>query len=108
MGVSLLCGTLIRMFLPVPRNFKYGIIAAAGWSNSGDLPTSVVATITLSAPFNGIADSDRSVAYVASKFVSSCPLLWASFFSLLISVHSLHSSLLHNDVSMSRNKTHIS
>lgn len=40
MGVSLVFGVLIRMFLPVPRNFRYGILAAAGWSNSGDLPTS--------------------------------------------------------------------
>lgn len=33
LGMSLFMGLAIRTFLPVPRNFRWGILAAAGWSN---------------------------------------------------------------------------
>lgn len=65
MSISIIFSLLIRRYLKVPNNFRWGIIAAAGWSNSGDLPTSVISTITLSAPFNGIVDSNLAIAYVA-------------------------------------------
>ena len=54
----------------------FSLIGSAFWNdierltpnlNVGDLPTSVVATITLSAPFNGTEDSNLAIAYVASK-----------------------------------------
>ncbi|GAA6043965.1 hypothetical protein JCM8097_004894 [Rhodosporidiobolus ruineniae] len=65
LGISGLLGLLIRSLFPTPRNFRYGILAAAIWSNWGDLPTSVVQTICASAPFSGQADADLAVAYVS-------------------------------------------
>lgn len=63
-----LCGLFaiaLRAFVPTPRNFRWGLIAAGIWSNAGDLPTSVVLTVCSSAPFKGQADADLAVAYVA-------------------------------------------
>lgn len=68
MSISLILGLIIRQVFPVPKNFRWGILAAAGWSNTGDLPTSVIATVTLSKPFGGQADSNLAIAYVASEF----------------------------------------
>ncbi|GAA5959849.1 hypothetical protein JCM10213_008314, partial [Rhodosporidiobolus nylandii] len=65
LALSLLLGVLVRVFLPTPRNFRWGILAAATWSNWGDLPTSVVQTICAGAPFAGPGDADLAVAYVA-------------------------------------------
>ena len=64
LGISLVLTFLLRSFTRVPDNFHYGIIAAGGWSNWGDLPTSVVQTICTGAPFNGTADGDLAIAYV--------------------------------------------
>ncbi|SCV71473.1 BQ2448_3061 [Microbotryum intermedium] len=65
MGFSFLMGFIILQLFPSPKNFRYGILAAAAWSNWGDLPTSVVQTVCLSAPFAGQADADLAIAYVA-------------------------------------------
>ncbi|SCZ89290.1 BZ3500_MvSof-1268-A1-R1_Chr1-1g01084 [Microbotryum saponariae] len=63
MGLSFLMGFIILQLCPSPKNFRYGILAAAAWSNWGDLPTSVVQTVCLSAPFAGQADADLAIAY---------------------------------------------
>ncbi|GJN92474.1 hypothetical protein Rhopal_005504-T1 [Rhodotorula paludigena] len=65
MILSLLMGIIVRVLFPTPRNFRWGLLAAATWSNWGDLPTSVVQTVCASAPFSGQADADLAVAYVA-------------------------------------------
>lgn len=41
MLISMLLGVLVRMVFPTPRNFRWGLIAAATWSNWGDVPTSI-------------------------------------------------------------------
>ncbi|GAA6055134.1 hypothetical protein JCM3770_007458 [Rhodotorula araucariae] len=63
--ISLCMGVVVRIALPTPRNFRWGLLAAATWSNWGDLPTSVVQTVCASAPFSGAADADLAVAYVS-------------------------------------------
>ncbi|BGP42192.1 Protein M3 [Rhodotorula kratochvilovae] len=63
--ISLLMGVIVRLVFPTPRNFRWGLLAAATWSNWGDLPTSVVQTVCASAPFSGAEDADLAVAYVA-------------------------------------------
>ncbi|BGP34061.1 Protein M3 [Rhodotorula toruloides] len=63
--ISLLLGVLVRVTFRTPRNFRWGILAAATWSNWGDLPTSVVQTVCASAPFAGVQDSNLAIAYVA-------------------------------------------
>ncbi|KAK4057082.1 Protein M3 [Microbotryomycetes sp. JL221] len=60
-----LFAVLIRVCLPVPNNFRWGLIAAASWSNSGDLPIAVLSSIVGSSPFNGQRDADLAVAYCA-------------------------------------------
>ncbi|SGY61296.1 BQ5605_C007g04545 [Microbotryum silenes-dioicae] len=67
MGFSFLMGFIILQLFPSPKNFRYGILAAAAWSNWGDLPTSVVQTVCLSAPFAGQADADLAIAYVGEQ-----------------------------------------
>ncbi|PRQ74237.1 Auxin efflux carrier [Rhodotorula toruloides] len=63
--ISLVLGVLVRVTFRTPRNFRWGILAAATWSNWGDLPTSVVQTVCASAPFAGVQDSNLAIAYVA-------------------------------------------
>ncbi|KAK4052383.1 Protein M3 [Microbotryomycetes sp. JL201] len=65
MVLSGLFALLIRLCLPVPRNFRWGLFAASMWSNQGDLPINVVATICSAAPFQGQRDADLAVAYVS-------------------------------------------
>ncbi|KAJ7143748.1 auxin efflux carrier [Mycena epipterygia] len=49
----------------VPHRFRWGILAAGGWGNYGDIPTSIVISITGAAPFNGASDQTLGVAYIA-------------------------------------------
>ncbi|KAJ3826869.1 auxin efflux carrier [Lentinula raphanica] len=56
---------LTRIFFWVPHRFRYGILAAGGWANVGDIPTSVVMSITGAAPFGG-SDQTLSVAYISA------------------------------------------
>ncbi|KWU46024.1 auxin efflux carrier, partial [Rhodotorula sp. JG-1b] len=65
MLISMLLGVLVRMFFPTPRNFRWGLIAAATWSNWGDVPTSIAQTVCGSAPFSGPQDANLAIAYVA-------------------------------------------
>ncbi|KAF7983571.1 hypothetical protein HWV62_21168 [Athelia sp. TMB] len=44
----------------------FGILVAGGWGNYGDIPTSVIMSITGAAPFNGTADQTLSVAYISA------------------------------------------
>lgn len=41
MVISMVLGVLVRSLFPTPRNFRWGLIAAAVWSNWGDVPTSI-------------------------------------------------------------------
>ncbi|EGO19763.1 hypothetical protein SERLADRAFT_478030 [Serpula lacrymans var. lacrymans S7.9] len=67
---------LIKQFFWVPHRFRYGIIVAGGWGNVGDIPTSVVMSITGSAPFNGTDDQNLSVAYIAAFLLIFCITLF--------------------------------
>ncbi|KAI0271308.1 auxin efflux carrier [Gloeopeniophorella convolvens] len=57
---------MIKQVFWVPHRFRYGIIAAGGWGNYGDIPTAIVLGITASAPFDGIEDQNLAIAYVAA------------------------------------------
>ncbi|KIY43446.1 auxin efflux carrier [Fistulina hepatica ATCC 64428] len=57
---------IIKQFFWVPHRFRYGILSAGIFGNVGDIPTSVVMSITASSPFNGSTDPALSVAYVAA------------------------------------------
>ncbi|OBZ79636.1 Protein ECM3, partial [Grifola frondosa] len=57
---------VVKQFFWVPHRFRYGIIMAGGWGNYGDIPTSVIMSITALAPFNPSTDEDLSVAYLSA------------------------------------------
>ncbi|KAJ3994796.1 auxin efflux carrier [Lentinula boryana] len=56
---------ITRTLFWVPHRFRYGILVAGGWANVGDIPTSVVMSITGAAPFGG-SDQTLSVAYISA------------------------------------------
>ncbi|KAJ3712908.1 auxin efflux carrier [Lentinula raphanica] len=63
--VGFVSGLIIREVCFVPRNFWQGIIIATGMSNWGNLPTSVVQSVTAHAPFNGTTDVELAVSFVS-------------------------------------------
>ncbi|KAG2004261.1 membrane protein [Coprinopsis cinerea AmutBmut pab1-1] len=56
---------IIKQFFWVPHRFRNGILVAGGWGNVGDIPTSVIMSVTAAAPFNAATDQDLSVAYIS-------------------------------------------
>ncbi|KAK0494549.1 auxin efflux carrier [Armillaria luteobubalina] len=64
MGIGL--AWIIKQFFWVPHRFRYGMLAAGGWGNYGDIPTAVIMSITGNAPFNGEKDQDLAVAYISA------------------------------------------
>ncbi|KAJ7653153.1 auxin efflux carrier [Mycena polygramma] len=63
MGFALAWTT--KQFFWVPHRFRWGILAAGGWGNYGDIPTSIAISITGAAPFNGTSDQTIAVAYIS-------------------------------------------
>ncbi|TFY76519.1 hypothetical protein EWM64_g7491 [Hericium alpestre] len=57
---------LVTQFFWVPHRFRYGILVAGAFGNVGDIPTSVIMSITASAPFSGAQDQNLAVAYIAA------------------------------------------
>ena len=73
---------IIRCFFWVPHRFRYGILAAGGWGNYGDIrtwflpiflqtqqdlrsATAIAMGITASAPFTGVDDQNLAIAYIS-------------------------------------------
>ncbi|KLO16244.1 auxin efflux carrier [Schizopora paradoxa] len=73
---GILMAWLVKQFFWVPHRFRYGILVAGGWGNYGDIPTSVLMSITGSAPFNGASDQNLSVAYLAAFLLIFCVTLF--------------------------------
>ncbi|KAI0685009.1 auxin efflux carrier [Cytidiella melzeri] len=65
-ALGLLLAWTVKRFFWVPHRFRYGILAAGGWSNFGDIPTSVVMSITAGPPFNSSTDQSLAVAYISA------------------------------------------
>jgi predicted permease len=57
---------LIKQMFWVPHRFRFGILVAGGWGNYGDIPTSVIMSITGAAPFTATSDQTLSVAYMSA------------------------------------------
>ncbi|KAH9990764.1 auxin efflux carrier [Russula vinacea] len=68
----------ITQFFWVPHRFRYGIVAAGGWGNYGDIPTAIAMGITASAPFDGVDDENLAIAYISTLilvfFITLFPL----------------------------------
>ncbi|KAK7051075.1 Protein M3 [Paramarasmius palmivorus] len=56
---------ITKRFFWVPHRFRYGILVAGGWGNWGDIPTSVIMSLTGAAPFGGTQDQTLAVAYIS-------------------------------------------
>ncbi|KIK63968.1 hypothetical protein GYMLUDRAFT_259028 [Collybiopsis luxurians FD-317 M1] len=63
--VGFTSGFVIRELCFVPRNFWQGIIICTGMSNWGNLPTSIVQSVTAHDPFNGTTDVELGVSFVS-------------------------------------------
>ncbi|KAJ7348062.1 auxin efflux carrier transmembrane protein [Mycena albidolilacea] len=63
MGIAIAWTT--KQLFWVPHRFRWGILAAGGWGNYGDIPTSIAISITAAAPFSGPSDQTLSVAYIS-------------------------------------------
>ncbi|KAF7304137.1 Auxin efflux carrier transmembrane protein [Mycena indigotica] len=63
--IGLFIGWAVKQLFWVPHRFRWGIIVAGGWANTGDIPTAVVVSIMSAAPFNGTEDENLSVAYIS-------------------------------------------
>ncbi|KAH6904625.1 membrane protein [Coprinopsis sp. MPI-PUGE-AT-0042] len=63
--LGILAAWIIRQVFWVPHRFRNGILVAGGWGNVGDIPTSVIMSITAAAPFTASKDQDLSVAYIS-------------------------------------------
>lgn len=56
---------IIKQFFWVPHRFRYGLLVAGGFGNVGDIPISVIMSVTGTAPFKGLEDQNLSVAYIS-------------------------------------------
>ncbi|KAF4585216.1 Protein M3 [Pleurotus pulmonarius] len=65
-AIGIVIAWIIKQVYWTPHRFRYGILVAGGWGNYGDIPTSVLMSITGAAPFNGTSDQTLSVAYVSA------------------------------------------
>ncbi|KAA1070418.1 Protein M3 [Puccinia graminis f. sp. tritici] len=68
MLMSYLLSKALLMVVPVPNNFRNGFIVAAVWSNWGNIPMSVIQSLTGGPPFGKPEDVEMGVSY-ASFFV---------------------------------------
>ncbi|KAK2459594.1 hypothetical protein APHAL10511_008404 [Amanita phalloides] len=64
--IGVIIAWLIKQTFWVPHRFRYGLVVAGGWANIGDIPTSVLLSLTSSAPFNSNTDPDLSIAYISA------------------------------------------
>ncbi|KAK4051116.1 hsp90 co-chaperone Cdc37 [Microbotryomycetes sp. JL221] len=74
--LSKLLGILARAFTPTPRKFRYGILAAYAYSNWGDLPTAIMQTLAVSAPFKGQSDEALAIAYISIFILANNLAMW--------------------------------
>jgi hypothetical protein len=90
MLIGMAISWVIKLSFWVPHRFRYGILAAGGWANIGDirklneivwctfyltplaLATSVALSIMASAPFNGTEDENLAVGYIAAFILVFC------------------------------------
>ncbi|KAH0826376.1 auxin efflux carrier [Lanmaoa asiatica] len=64
-AIGIAISWIVKQVFWVPHRFRYGILVAGGWGNVGDIPNSVVMSLTAAAPFNGTQDQNLAVAYIA-------------------------------------------
>lgn len=63
MALSYALAQFLLLFVKVPHHFKNGFLVAAVWSNWGNLPFSVIASLAAEPPFGRVGDKDLGLAY---------------------------------------------
>ncbi|TFK52795.1 auxin efflux carrier [Heliocybe sulcata] len=74
--IGFIFGYIIREFFYVPRNFWQGIVIMCGMSNWGNLPNSIVTSVTTQAPFDPDTDPQLGVSFVSIFIVSYHITFW--------------------------------
>ncbi|KAF9457144.1 auxin efflux carrier transmembrane protein [Collybia nuda] len=64
--MGIMVAWMVKQFFWVPHRFRYGILVAGGWGNVGDIPTSVIMSITGASPFDSEKDQTLAVAYISA------------------------------------------
>ncbi|PFH47690.1 hypothetical protein AMATHDRAFT_67133 [Amanita thiersii Skay4041] len=64
--IGMLIAWVIGKFFWVPHRFRYGLLVAGCWGNVGDLPTSVLLSLTAAEPFHKDTDQNLSIAYISA------------------------------------------
>ncbi|ESK98283.1 membrane protein [Moniliophthora roreri MCA 2997] len=64
-AIGIAVAYITKQLFWIPHRFRYGILVAGGWSNWGDIPTSVIMSLTSAAPFGGPQDQTLAVAYIS-------------------------------------------
>lgn len=80
-ALGMLLAWIVGQIFWVPHQFRFGILVAGGWANIGDIPTSVIMSITGAAPFQGTTDQTLAVAYISAfilVFLVRTPLILGS------------------------------
>ncbi|KZT26028.1 auxin efflux carrier [Neolentinus lepideus HHB14362 ss-1] len=74
--IGFLFGYIIRELFYVPRNFWQGIVIMCGMSNWGNLPNSIVTSVTAKPPFNPDTDTELGVSFVSIFIVTYHITFW--------------------------------
>jgi len=77
---GLLMTMILREIVFVPRQFRWGLVTCGTMSNWNNLPTAVLMTVFMHAPFNGSADTQLGIAFIAVFIVAFQITYFASGF----------------------------
>ncbi|KZO97956.1 hypothetical protein CALVIDRAFT_554062 [Calocera viscosa TUFC12733] len=67
---GLLMTLVLREIVFVPRQFQWGLVTCGTMSNWNNLPTAVLMTVFMHAPFSGTADTQLGIAFIAVFIVA--------------------------------------
>ncbi|KAF5391228.1 hypothetical protein D9757_003032 [Collybiopsis confluens] len=81
--VGCLFGFFIREICFIPKNFWYGIVVCTALSNWGNLPTSIVESVTAHPPFNGTTDVQLGISFVSIFVMVFNIIFWVGAVNVL-------------------------
>ncbi|KZT62961.1 hypothetical protein CALCODRAFT_478853 [Calocera cornea HHB12733] len=67
---GLLMTLILQEIVFVPRQFRWGLVTCGAMSNWNNLPTAVLLTVFMHAPFSGTADTQLGIAFIAVFIVA--------------------------------------
>ncbi len=73
--VGLIQGIFLILFFPGPKTWHGGMISAAGWSNSGDLPVAYLQSLANASLYTS-SEADKGIAYASIYCVVGTITFW--------------------------------